>query len=222
MRVEFVLDVEASYSISPFASDGPMGMSISDGLELGAVFTVGLPLDVTADLDLSSGFYVKLNDGPGFSIAILGIDVSRIKSYGLISRYCRCGGGRLWIAGLLTVMGRRNGGQFEFFPVVVENARFCLHGNTSTRYSHPHLRRIVLYRDQWRGTCQQLRQRCRVHRQRHSHTQRHNTRTCRDPILPVDARCCSGGYARDRLTHLRPGSKHYKPVGYTELGFYER
>lgn len=124
MRVEFVLDVEASYSISPFASDAPMGMSISDGLELGAVFTVGLPLDVTADLDLSSGFYVKLNDGPGFSIAILGIDVSRIKSYGLISRYCRCGGGRLWIAGLLTVMGRRNGGQFEFFPVVVENAGF--------------------------------------------------------------------------------------------------
>lgn len=76
MRVEFVLDVEASYSIPPFASDAPMGISVSDGLELGAVFILGLPLDVITDLDLSSGFYIRMNDGLGFPIAILGKYVS--------------------------------------------------------------------------------------------------------------------------------------------------
>lgn len=51
-----------TYTLELYGSDTPIGLSITD-FSIGIVFFLDLVLAVTAELDLTAGFYVTLEDG---------------------------------------------------------------------------------------------------------------------------------------------------------------
>jgi hypothetical protein len=54
-----------------YKSETPLGISAGRDLEVGIVFTVDVILSVEAEIDIISGFYIKLNDGVAINIPLL-------------------------------------------------------------------------------------------------------------------------------------------------------
>jgi hypothetical protein len=81
MEIDTILSVGATYELRLFASQTPIGISITPDLELGVVVAIDLILSVTGEIDISSGFHILLNDGAAINIALFGDDVSDIILY---------------------------------------------------------------------------------------------------------------------------------------------
>ncbi|KAB2110222.1 hypothetical protein AG0111_0g1691 [Alternaria gaisen] len=95
LEIGTVLSAGATYEITLFATQSPIGASIGQDLMLGAVLTVDLILAVEGAIDISSGFHVKLDDGVAINLPLFGDEVAD-----------------------MTVKG----GKFEFLPVTLESA----------------------------------------------------------------------------------------------------
>ncbi|KAI0382369.1 hypothetical protein F5Y04DRAFT_45188 [Hypomontagnella monticulosa] len=95
MLVDTILSAGATYDLNLYSSKTPIGISASKDLFIGVVFTVDLILSVEAQIDISSGIHIKLEDGVGLDMVLFGQDVSSITF---------------------------NGADFEFLPVTVESA----------------------------------------------------------------------------------------------------
>ncbi|KAK4499719.1 hypothetical protein PRZ48_010237 [Zasmidium cellare] len=101
MLIDTTLSLDATYTLNLFNSGRetagviPIGLYITDDLQLGLIFTVDLILAAHADIDVSSGFHLLLDDGFAIDIALFGEDASSIT---------------------------HNGGRFEFLPVEIESA----------------------------------------------------------------------------------------------------
>ncbi|KAI1469314.1 uncharacterized protein F4812DRAFT_325224 [Daldinia caldariorum] len=95
MLVDTVLTAGATYNLNLFTSNTPIGISASNDLFIGVVFTVDLILSVDTEIDISSGIHIKSDDGIGLDMALFGQNVSSITF---------------------------NGADFEFLPVTVESA----------------------------------------------------------------------------------------------------
>lgn len=80
MEMETIINAGATYEINLFSSKSPYGFKIKE-LELGFVVTVDLVLSVDGEVDISSGFHIKLDDGVSMSIPLFGDSVSEIKVY---------------------------------------------------------------------------------------------------------------------------------------------
>jgi hypothetical protein len=61
-----------------YKSETPLGISTGQDLEVGSVFTVDVILSVEAEITISSGFHIKLNDGVAINIPLLGQSISRV------------------------------------------------------------------------------------------------------------------------------------------------
>ncbi|KAI1759529.1 hypothetical protein GGR53DRAFT_140672 [Hypoxylon sp. FL1150] len=95
MLLDTVLSGGATYNLNLYTSNTPIGISAGRDLFLGVVFSVDLVLSVNAEIDISSGIHIKLEDGVGLDMTLFGQNVSSITF---------------------------NGANFEFLPVTVESA----------------------------------------------------------------------------------------------------
>lgn len=64
-----------TYSINLFSSQSPIGLSFP-GLSVGVVFYVDLVFGLSAEIDLTGGFYVKLADDAYLETDIFGGDIT--------------------------------------------------------------------------------------------------------------------------------------------------
>ncbi|KAF2713462.1 hypothetical protein K504DRAFT_370326 [Pleomassaria siparia CBS 279.74] len=89
------LNAGATYNLNLFSSNSPLGISIGKNLKAGLVFTIDLILMVEGEIDISSGFHIKLEDDISIHIPLFD---DKVGSIGF------------------------NGGKFEFLPVTIEKA----------------------------------------------------------------------------------------------------
>ncbi|CAN9136082.1 unnamed protein product [Alternaria sp. RS040] len=95
LEIDTVLTGGAAYEINLYTSNTPVGISVGPSLTLGVTLQVDLILEVDGQIDISSGFHVKLDDGVAMDITMFGDTVSNMIF---------------------------NGGQFEFLPVTLVSA----------------------------------------------------------------------------------------------------
>ncbi|KAK2678527.1 Major facilitator superfamily [Fusarium oxysporum f. sp. vasinfectum] len=95
MLIDTVLSAGATYTLNLYTSTTPAGFAVRDNLEVGVIFAIDLILSVEGEINISSGFHLRLDDGVLFDIAIFSKEISN-----------------------LTI----NGGDFEFLPVTLESA----------------------------------------------------------------------------------------------------
>ncbi|KAJ4309544.1 hypothetical protein N0V84_011448 [Fusarium piperis] len=95
MLIDTVLSAGATYTLNLYTSTTPVGFAVSDNLEVGVIFTIDLILSVEGEINISSGFHLRLDDGVVFELGIFSDKIASIV---------------------------HNGGEFEFLPVTVESA----------------------------------------------------------------------------------------------------
>ena len=79
MQVDTTLSSGATYTINLYESQTPIGFAFGgNDLLIGVVFSVDLILSVTAEIDISSGFHLQLNDGVTINLPMFGQSVSSI------------------------------------------------------------------------------------------------------------------------------------------------
>lgn len=78
MLIDTVLSAGATYNLNLYSSNTPLGISASDDLFIGVIFSVDLILSADAEIDISSGIHIKLDDGVGLDMALFGKNVSSI------------------------------------------------------------------------------------------------------------------------------------------------
>ena len=78
MQIDTILSGGVTYKINLYTSESLVGISISDDLEIGVIFTIDLILSVEAEIDISSGFHIKLEDGAAVNIPMFGQNVSSV------------------------------------------------------------------------------------------------------------------------------------------------
>lgn len=77
VQLDTTLDVEATHTINLFTPQTPLAITVP-GLDVGVWFTVDLILSADAEIDMSSGFHVKLDDGVKIDIAMFAKNASGI------------------------------------------------------------------------------------------------------------------------------------------------
>ncbi|KAK1538934.1 uncharacterized protein CCOS01_00248 [Colletotrichum costaricense] len=95
MQLDTTLSAGLSYTLNLYTSTTPLGSKIGDDLLLGVVFSIDLILSVESELQMSSGFHLRMDDEVGFDIALFSKNVSSVNF---------------------------KGGRFEFLPVIIESA----------------------------------------------------------------------------------------------------
>lgn len=78
MLLDTTLSLGSTYTYNLYTSNTPIGAGISDDLWFGVVFSVDLILAVDGEIDISSGFHIKLDDGLKIEIALFGDEASGI------------------------------------------------------------------------------------------------------------------------------------------------
>jgi hypothetical protein len=78
MKIDTTLSEGATYMFNLYKSETPLGISTGQDLEVGSVFTVDVILSVEAEITISSGFHIKLNDGVAINIPLLGQSISSV------------------------------------------------------------------------------------------------------------------------------------------------
>lgn len=81
--MELYMDLDTSfadtmtYTLNLYSTESPVGLVIADQ-EIGVFFTIDLVLGVAGQIDISSGFHIKFNDGMKIDIGLFERDVSNI------------------------------------------------------------------------------------------------------------------------------------------------
>lgn len=78
MLIDTTLSMGATYNLPLYKSETVLGVSVTESLEVGIIFTIDLILSVEGEIDISSGFHIKLEDGLAIDIALFSNDVSDI------------------------------------------------------------------------------------------------------------------------------------------------
>ncbi|KAF8858413.1 hypothetical protein BDZ45DRAFT_674010 [Acephala macrosclerotiorum] len=98
VEIDTTLSGGATYDLSLYKSETEFGVSVGQE-ELGIVVNVDLILSAEAEIDISSGFHIKLDDGVAINLALFSKNISSITM---------------------------NGGHFEFLPVKIQSAGVVL------------------------------------------------------------------------------------------------
>lgn len=72
------LSAGATYTLNLFASKSALGIAIGNDITAGVVVVIDLILDVSAAIDISSGFHLKLDKGVGFELNMFDKNVSNV------------------------------------------------------------------------------------------------------------------------------------------------
>ncbi|KAF6835746.1 glycolate oxidase [Colletotrichum musicola] len=95
MELDTTLSAGLTYTLNLYTSTTPLGSRIGDDLLLGVVFSIDLILSVESQVQMTSGFHIKMDDSVNFEMTLFSKNVSSVDF---------------------------NGGKFEFLPVVIESA----------------------------------------------------------------------------------------------------
>ncbi|KAH8883695.1 hypothetical protein GQ53DRAFT_830371 [Thozetella sp. PMI_491] len=79
MELDTMLSAGATYTLPLFISETPLGVSIGDSVTAGVVVSVDLILDVQAQIDISTGFHLKLDDRVSLELAMFGQNITNIQ-----------------------------------------------------------------------------------------------------------------------------------------------
>ncbi|KAK7597493.1 hypothetical protein V3481_004076 [Fusarium oxysporum f. sp. vasinfectum] len=63
MLIDTVLSAGATYTLNLYTSTTPAGFAVRDNLEVGVIFAIDLILSVEGEINISSGFHLRLDDG---------------------------------------------------------------------------------------------------------------------------------------------------------------
>ncbi|KAI1151899.1 hypothetical protein F4825DRAFT_421180 [Nemania diffusa] len=99
MLIDTVISAGTSYTLNLYASKSPIGLAIDSATFVGVVASIDLILAADADIDISSGLHIKVDDGMALDLALFSHNVSSVTF---------------------------NGGSFEFLPVTVNSANGVL------------------------------------------------------------------------------------------------
>lgn len=80
MELDTTLSAGATYTLNLYKSETPIGVSAGQDLEIGIVFKVDVILSVEAEIDISSGFHIQLNNGFALNMTMFGQDISSVTS----------------------------------------------------------------------------------------------------------------------------------------------
>lgn len=78
MEIDTILSGGASYTINLYTSRTPIGFKLGDELTVGVIFSIDLILSVEAQIDISTGFHILLNDGIAIDLHMFDKNVSSI------------------------------------------------------------------------------------------------------------------------------------------------
>ncbi|KAI0104636.1 hypothetical protein GGR51DRAFT_560899 [Nemania sp. FL0031] len=95
MLIDTVLSAGASYTLNLYSSKTPIGFALDSGTFVGVIASIDLLLAANADIDISSGLHIKVDDGMALDLSLFSQNVSSVTF---------------------------NGGSFEFLPVTVQSA----------------------------------------------------------------------------------------------------
>ncbi|KAI1120970.1 hypothetical protein F5Y10DRAFT_257324 [Nemania abortiva] len=95
MLLDTVLSAGASYTLNIYSSKTPIGIAIDSETFVGVIASIDLLLAADADIDISSGLHIKVDDGMALDLSLFSHNVSSLTF---------------------------NGGSFEFLPVAVQSA----------------------------------------------------------------------------------------------------
>lgn len=76
VMLDAILSGGLTYNLNLYTSNTPIGVSISNEVQAGVIFSIDLVLSAETDVDISSGFHIKLDDGVAFDIALFSQNVS--------------------------------------------------------------------------------------------------------------------------------------------------
>ncbi|KAF2964160.1 hypothetical protein GQX73_g9414 [Xylaria multiplex] len=99
MLIDTVLSAGAMYTLNLYSSNTPIGLSVDSETFVGVIVSIDLILAVDADIDISSGLHIKVDDGMALDLSLFSQNVSSVTF---------------------------NGGSFEFLPVTVQSANGVL------------------------------------------------------------------------------------------------
>ncbi len=78
MEIDAVIDANATYTLNLYTSESEVGVGKGDKYLFGLVLVVDLILQADVEIDMSSGFHLKLADGTGFNIDLFSNNVSSV------------------------------------------------------------------------------------------------------------------------------------------------
>ncbi len=78
VQIDTTLSGGATYTLNLYESETIAGFTAGENLLVGVVFSIDLILSVDAEIDISSGFHIQLNDGLAINIPIFDQNVSSI------------------------------------------------------------------------------------------------------------------------------------------------
>lgn len=78
MSIDTVLSVATTYTLNLYSSNTPIGLSIDGETFVGVIVSIDLILAVDADIDISSGLHIKVDDGMALDLSLFSRNVSRV------------------------------------------------------------------------------------------------------------------------------------------------
>lgn len=76
MLIDTVLSSSATYTLNLYTSNTPIGFAVGNDLQIGVTLSIDLILSADGEIDISTGFHIKLDDGVAINIAMFSKDVS--------------------------------------------------------------------------------------------------------------------------------------------------
>lgn len=77
VQLDTTFNSGATYTVNLFTPETPLAITVP-GMDIGVWFVLDLILDVSAEIDISSGFHIKLDDGVQVNIAMFANNASDI------------------------------------------------------------------------------------------------------------------------------------------------
>ncbi|KAI0814018.1 hypothetical protein GGR55DRAFT_701766 [Xylaria sp. FL0064] len=99
MLLDTVLSAGTTYTLNLYSTNTPIGLSVNSEMFVGVIISIDLILAVDADIDISSGLHIKVDDGMALDLSLFSQNVSSVTF---------------------------NGGSFAFLPVTVQSANGVL------------------------------------------------------------------------------------------------
>ena len=82
MELYVLIDIElsagATYTLNLFSTENPLHLPVGDDFVIGVNLSLDLILSVEAEIDITSGFHIKLEDGLAIGIPLFDTDLSSI------------------------------------------------------------------------------------------------------------------------------------------------
>jgi hypothetical protein len=78
IEINITLSKGAIYIFNLYKLETPLGVSTGQDLEVGIVFIIDVILNIEAEINISNGFYIQLNNGVAINIPLFGQNISII------------------------------------------------------------------------------------------------------------------------------------------------